>query len=64
MPTARVIDISSWQHPGGDGIDWGEVLHSGVQGVIVKLTQGVGYVNPYGVADLQNASVAGLLPGA
>src|SRR5208337_1201280 len=64
MPTAKVIDISSWQHPNGAGIDWHEVLASGVQGVVVKLTQGVGYVNPYGVADLQAAADVGLLTGA
>jgi len=64
MPTAKVIDVSSWQHPNGAPIDWHAVLEDGVQGVVVKLTQGVGYVNPSGIADLQEAERAGLLIGA
>jgi len=64
MTTAEVIDVSSWQHPSGAGIDWGEVIDSGVQGVIVKLSQGTTYTNPYAVADLHAAAAAGLLIGA
>jgi GH25 family lysozyme M1 (1,4-beta-N-acetylmuramidase) len=64
VTTARVIDISSWQHPGGQPINWPAVLDSGVQGVIVKLTQGTTYLNPYGVGDIQDAAGAGLLIGA
>ena len=64
MTTAQVVDISSWQHPGGAPIDWHEVLDAGVQGAIVKLTQGTSYVNPYAIADLHDAATAGLLIGA
>jgi lysozyme len=60
---AKVIDVSSWQHTGGVEIDWAAVHESGVQGVIVKLTQGTTYLNPYAVADLHGAALAGLLIG-
>ena len=32
----KVIDISYWQL----GIDWDEVVASGVEGVIIKITEG------------------------
>lgn len=63
MTTAKVIDVSSWQHPNGGPIDWAAVHESGVQGVIVKLTQGTTYTNPYGIADCHAAALAGLLIG-
>lgn len=64
MTTATVVDVSSWQHPGNAPIDWGAVKGDGVVGAIVKLTQGTGYVNPYGVDDINAAAAAGLLTGA
>lgn len=60
----ELIDISSWQHPGGAGIDWDKVKAAGVAGVIIKATQGVDYVNPYFAGDVAGAHAAGLLVGA
>lgn len=67
----KFIDVSSWQHPGGASIDFGEVKAEGFAGVIVKATQGAaqpadpaGYVNPYLHGDVQGALAAGLLVGA
>jgi len=72
--TARIIDISSWQHPNGAKIDFERVKAAGIVGVIVKSTQGrtpgVGvaasrtYKNPYFEADVYEARAAGLLIGA
>lgn len=59
-----IIDISSWQHPSGAAIEWASVAASGVAGVIVKVTQGVGYASPWFASDLAGATNAGLLVGA
>lgn len=70
MAEARVIDIASWQHPGGARIDWEAVAKSGVVGVMIKVSQGTSYKNPYyggdgGVqSDYDDAKAAGLLVGA
>ncbi len=64
MLSGKIIDISSWQHPTGAPIDWGQVAASGVVGVIVKATQGTKYVNPYLHDDYNGASGAGLMVGA
>lgn len=64
MTTARVIDVSSWQHPAGAPIDWAAVKGDGYAGVIVKASQGVNYINPYWRADAAGAADAGLLVGA
>lgn len=61
---ARGVDVSTWQHPGGQPIDWEAVEAAGVTFALVKITQGVGYVNPWGLADLDDARAAGLLVGA
>lgn len=60
----KVIDISSWQHPNNAEIDWHKVAASGVQGVIIKATQGVWYVNPFFKGDAEGALEAGLVVGA
>lgn len=60
----KVIDISSWQHPNNEAIDWHKVAASGVQGVIVKATQGVWYTNPFFHDDVTGALDAGLVVGA
>lgn len=52
-------DVSSWQHSGGAAIDW--PTYAASQGlVIVKATQGSGYVNPYFAADVRGAHDAGV----
>jgi hypothetical protein len=60
----KIIDISSWQHVSGAAIDWAAVAASGVAGVIVKVTQGTSYANPYFASDYAEARAAGLLVGA
>lgn len=60
----KVIDVSSWQHPGGAAIDFEKVAADGVQGVIVKATQGTSYTNPFFHGDVEAAHAAGLLVGA
>lgn len=60
----RVIDISSWQHPNNAPIDWGKVAAAGVQGVVIKATQGVWYTNPFFADDAKGAADAGLVVGA
>lgn len=60
----KVIDVSSWQHPNGAPIDWAKVAASGVQGVIIKATQGVWYTNPFFADDADQAHAAGLVVGA
>jgi Glycosyl hydrolases family 25/Putative peptidoglycan binding domain len=64
VTTAKVIDISSWQHPGGAPIDFGAVAASGVQGVFIKATQGLAYANPFFAKDYEGAHAAGLMVGA
>jgi hypothetical protein len=58
------IDVSSWQHPEGNVIDWEEVYAAGYRFAVVKATQGVSYVNPWIARDLSDAGAAGLLLGA
>lgn len=60
----RIIDISSWQHPGGAGIDWHAVAEAGYHGVISKATQGNWYANPFFAGDIEGAHRAGLMAGA
>jgi GH25 family lysozyme M1 (1,4-beta-N-acetylmuramidase) len=62
--TTRAIDVSSWQHPGGAGIDFNKVKASGVDGVWIKCTQGTTYVNPFFKGDYDGAKAAGLVVGA
>lgn len=61
---ARGIDVSSWQHPAGEPIDWHAVRDSGVTFAIVKATQGADYANPWFSRDTEDAFAAGLLVGA
>jgi GH25 family lysozyme M1 (1,4-beta-N-acetylmuramidase) len=60
----RGIDVSTWQHPNGAAIDWEEVEGTGITFVLVKVTQGDSYVNPWAARDLEDARAAGLLTGA
>jgi GH25 family lysozyme M1 (1,4-beta-N-acetylmuramidase) len=58
------IDVASYQHPSGSGIDWGQVAAAGYQFVFVKATQGNYYVNPYFSGDFAGAHNAGLFRAA
>lgn len=57
------IDISHWQNDAGP-IDWNKVKKDGVEFVIVKATEGTGYVDPYFKANVKNAKKVGLKVGA
>lgn len=58
------VDISSHQHPGNSGINWSSVKNSGQSFVFVKATEGVGYVNPYYLSDINAANATGLVVGS
>ena len=58
------VDVASWQHPGGAAINWREVSASGHRFAFVKATEGIGYVNPFFVADSKQAQNAGMLIGS
>jgi GH25 family lysozyme M1 (1,4-beta-N-acetylmuramidase) len=61
---AQGIDIASYQHPNGSGINWGQVASAGYQFAFVKATQGNYYRNPYFPSDYRGAHDAGLFRGA
>ena len=54
------IDVASHQHPDNAPIDWAAVAAAGWAFVIVKATEGVGYVNPFFAQDVAGARAAGL----
>ena len=60
----RGIDVSSHQHPNGAHIDWPAVAADDVHFVIIKATEGVGYLNPYFGGDWLAAKANGLVRGA
>ncbi len=62
--TARGVDVSSFQHPGGAGIDWRSVARAGYRFAFIKSTEGTYYVNPYFKSDEARAKAAGLLVAA
>jgi peptidoglycan hydrolase-like protein with peptidoglycan-binding domain len=60
------IDVSSFQHPNGQAIDWAQASHdlstrgSGEQPfALIKLTEGDNYLNPYALEDATNAKANG-----
>ena len=57
------IDIASFQHPGGAGINWGQVA-TAEKFVIVKATESNDYVNGYYAGDVAGARGAGLIAGS
>jgi lysozyme len=61
---AKGVDVSTWQHPNGEAIDWEEVAKAGITFAIVKATQGNNWVNPWLAKDLDDARSQGLLVGA
>jgi len=64
MGQVKGIDVSSWQHPYGEPIDWEEVAKEGFGFAMVKASQGTTYTNPWLARDLDDARAAGLLVGA
>lgn len=56
----RFVDVSSNNHPGGAPIVWQAVKDDGIDGVLIKLTEGDFYVNPYAIGDTVGALDAGL----
>lgn len=56
-------DVSSWQHPGGHGIDWFAVRGSGQHFAMLKATESLNYVNPYFVQDSLLMRAAGVARG-
>jgi lysozyme len=55
-----VIDLSHWEAP----VDFAQVKASGIAAVILKATQGTGFVDPTFAARAVGANDAGLLVGA
>jgi lysozyme len=53
-------DVSNWQHPYGQAINWRAVRAQGASFAFVKVSEGSNYVNPYAATDLRNARAAGL----
>lgn len=58
------VDVSSWQHPGGEGINWDSVKSDGHSYAFIKATEGVNYLNPHFAADSRQAIDAGLMIGS
>ncbi len=63
-PAQRGLDVASYQHPGGVGINWHRVARAGYTFVFVKATQNDNYVNPYYAQDRNAAERNGLEVGA
>ncbi|MBO0689882.1 MAG: hypothetical protein J2P42_09875, partial [Candidatus Dormibacteraeota bacterium] len=61
--TTPGIDIASYQHPNGAGIDWGQVASSGQKFVYIKATEGNYYQNPYFGGDNGGAAGASMFHG-
>ncbi|MDR0899182.1 MAG: GW dipeptide domain-containing protein, partial [Lactobacillaceae bacterium] len=63
IPRTDVLDVSSWQQ--NISVDTYRIMKNyGVKGVIVKVSEGTGYINPYASAQINNAKAAGLTVGA
>lgn len=58
-----MIDVSAYQHPNGEPINWHEVAGAGIRAVMIKATEGLGYVNPWVGRDSHGARAAGLHVG-
>jgi GH25 family lysozyme M1 (1,4-beta-N-acetylmuramidase) len=54
------VDVASYQHPGGQSINWRGVARAGIQFAAVKTTEGTYYRNPFALTDLAQAKAAGL----
>ena len=56
-------DVASYQHPGGQSIDWSAAAAAGESFTVVKATESTNYANPYMAADVTGARAAGLVVG-
>lgn len=54
------VDVSSYQHPGGAGINWVAARKQGAKFAFIKVSEGSSYVNPWGMSDIRAARAAGL----
>jgi len=54
-PQVRFLDLSHWQNDRGR-IDYTQVKRAGYGGVVAKLTEGTGFVDPWGVWNVTEAS--------
>ena len=58
-PSADFIDISSWQ--GYISVEeFKKIKESGISGVVVKVTEGISYINPFAYNQIRNAKKADL----
>lgn len=68
---ANMVDVSSWNHPGGKAIPWSVLReHYGIRAAMIKSSEDPcpanrfeGYVNPYLVADVDGCAAGGVLRG-
>lgn len=62
MKPRQIIDVSSYQHPTDQPIDWGRVKAAGVSAVMIKSSQGMGtsLVNDWCERDSEGAKAAGI----
>ena len=59
LPSADFVDVASWQ--GYLSIkDYQVMKESGIKGVVIKVSEGTHYVNPYAKDQIENAKLAGL----
>jgi len=56
--TVQGIDVASFQHPGGDAINWSDVAQAGYKFAFIKASEGSYYVNPYYASDAADAQAA------
>lgn len=63
VPYLLGTDVSSYQHPAGQAINWAQVAASGETFTVVKATESTNYTNPYVMTDVLGARSAGLLVG-
>jgi GH25 family lysozyme M1 (1,4-beta-N-acetylmuramidase) len=54
------IDVASYQHPNGAGINWSAVKAGGASFAFVKVSEGSTYTNPYAAGDIAAARASGL----
>lgn len=61
MSGELVIDVSSNNHAGvSNPLPWEQIVAAGVKGIVVKVTQGTDYVNPFADQDIAEAKAHGL----
>lgn len=54
------VDVASYQHPGGNPINWSAVAQAGYKFAAIKATEGTYYKNPWYPTDSPGANAAGL----